>query len=267
VKANLEPLVDRLAGLARRDPARCPKVVVTGDFFMRLNPSFMPGVYDLYAQHGIILVPVNFSELLLYGAYSDMATAAGDWGVPVGSLRAAATACLKLFQPEGRNYLASWIKYWRLRQYEAHYRKQFERTGLLAGGLNDMRSIFEHASRHISPAIFGEAIPIVGKGATAVDEGYRGMIVIGPFNCLPLRISEAILKPVSLHDHIPILTYESDGFSVPPAFLRQVEVHIQQVLAERVVPRASQGELEQAVTPNRKMRVDETCARACNGLR
>jgi hypothetical protein len=29
---------------------------------------------------------------------------------------------------------------------------------------------------------------------------------------------------------MPILTYESDGFAVAPAFLRQVEVHIQQVL-------------------------------------
>jgi hypothetical protein len=29
---------------------------------------------------------------------------------------------------------------------------------------------------------------------------------------------------------MPILTYESDGYAVPPVFLRQVEVHIQQVL-------------------------------------
>jgi len=28
----------------------------------------------------------------------------------------------------------------------------------------------------------------------------------------------------------PMLTYESDGYAVTPAFLRQVEVHIQQVL-------------------------------------
>ena len=33
-----------------------------------------------------------------------------------------------------------------------------------------------------------------------------------------------------------ILTYESDGFGVHPAFLRQVDVHIQQVLANRAAP-------------------------------
>jgi len=54
--------------------------------------------------------------------------------------------------------------------------------------------------------------------------------VIGPFNCLPYRISEAVLKPLSLRQGMPILTYESDGYAVSPSFIRQVEVHIQQVL-------------------------------------
>ena len=85
------------------------------------------------------------------------------------------------------------------------------------------------AAQHISPAVFGEAVPTVGKAVMAESEGYRGIIVIGPFNCLPFRISEAILKPISMQNQMPILTFESDGFSVSPAFLRQVEVHIRQV--------------------------------------
>ena len=32
---------------------------------------------------------------------------------------------------------------------------------------------------------------------------------------------------------MPILTYESDGYAVSPSFLRQVEVHTQQVLEHR----------------------------------
>jgi len=35
---------------------------------------------------------------------------------------------------------------------------------------------------------------------------------------------------LSLQHGLPMLTYESDGYAVSPAFLRQVEVHIQQVL-------------------------------------
>ena len=70
----------------------------------------------------------------------------------------------------------------------------------------------------------------MGKGLEADREGYDGIIVIGPFNCLPYRISEAILKPLSIQRGMPILTYESDGYAVAPSVLRQVDVHIQQVL-------------------------------------
>jgi hypothetical protein len=64
----------------------------------------------------------------------------------------------------------------------------------------------------------------------AAKEGYDGIFLIGPFNCLPYRISEAILKPLSMQTDMPLLTYESDGYAVSPSFLRQVEVHIEQVL-------------------------------------
>jgi len=90
--------------------------------------------------------------------------------------------------------------------------------------------LFEEASKHISPAIFGEAITTVGKVLGADREGHDGVLLIGPFNCLPFRISEAILKPVCQARGLPILTYESDGYAVSPSFLRQVDVHMQQVL-------------------------------------
>lgn len=49
----------------------------------------------------------------------------------------------------------------------------------------------------------------------------------------PYRISEAVLKPLCIQRGMPSLTYESDGYAVSPAVLRQVVVHIQQVLEHR----------------------------------
>jgi hypothetical protein len=57
-----------------------------------------------------------------------------------------------------------------------------------------------------------------------------GSLLLGPFNCLPYRISEALLKPFCYQSGMPILSYESDGYPVSPSFLRQVDVHIHQVL-------------------------------------
>jgi len=239
LNAALPDLVSRISAIPHSAPTDCPKVVVTGDFFTRLDPSFMGGVHDLYAKKGIILIPVDLIELYLFGAYAGMVTATHDWGVPPNSLRALALACVKAFRPEGRNYVINRVRYHQLMYYQERYRAMFKQTGLLVAGLNDMYRLFQHAARHISLSVFGEAIPTVGKAMVARDDGYEGIVVIGPFNCLPFRISEAILKPYCIQHHMPLLTYESDGFSISPAFLRQVDVHIQQVLGAASAKRHS----------------------------
>jgi predicted nucleotide-binding protein (sugar kinase/HSP70/actin superfamily) len=239
-QAGLPGFIDRLAALPRaRDPLRCPRVAVTGDFFTRFSPFFMAGITELYAQRGIILKPVDVSDLILYAAYHDVAETARRWGLKPGG-RALAKACTRAFQPDGKQYLQQWLSYEAQRKCDTHYRALFRRTGLLVAGPNEAAALFDKAAEHVSPALCGEVIPTVGKGLEAAGEGYDGLIVIGPFNCLPFRVSEAILKPLSLEQGMPLLTYESDGCAVAPSFLRQVDVHIQQVLTHaarnRVLP-------------------------------
>jgi predicted CoA-substrate-specific enzyme activase len=231
LERNLDTLIDRLADIPHTDPARVPKVIVVGDFFTRFHPSLMEGVHDRYTQHGIILVPAGLNELFLYAAYAGMVASSRNWAAPPDSLRAAAIACLRGFRDDGLSYLASRLEYRHLQRCEERYRRLFQRTTLTVTGPTDMRSLFRQASQHISPDLFGEAIPTVGRGVAAREEGFRGVIVIGPFNCLPFRISEAILKPFNTESGMPILTYESDGVSVSPALLREADVHIEQVLA------------------------------------
>jgi predicted nucleotide-binding protein (sugar kinase/HSP70/actin superfamily) len=229
-QSEMPALIDRFAALPRtRDPLSCPRVAVTGDFFTRFSPFFMEGIADIYARRGIILKPVDVSELLLYAAYQGVAGTAYDWGMKPGA-GAFAKACTRILQPDGKEYLQQWLSYQAERKADTYYRGLFRRTGLLVGGANQIPALFEKAKEHVSPAIYGEVIPTVGKGLEAAAEGYDGLIVIGPFNCLPYRISEAVLKPLSIQKGMPILTYESDGYAVSPSFVRQVEVHIQQVL-------------------------------------
>jgi predicted nucleotide-binding protein (sugar kinase/HSP70/actin superfamily) len=228
--ARLPSLVARHAALPRtRDPQACPRVVVTGDFFTRFNPFFMEGVRDLYAARGIILKPVDLADLVLYGAYDGIAGTANTWGLKPGNL-ALAKACTRIFQPDGKQYLQGWLTYQAERRVEQYYRGVFRDSGLIVAGENNVAELFDRAAEHVSPTIFGETIPSVGKGLDADGEGYDGTLLVGPFNCLPYRISEAILRPMSLQLGMPLLSYESDGYAVSPAFLRQVDVHIQQVL-------------------------------------
>jgi predicted nucleotide-binding protein (sugar kinase/HSP70/actin superfamily) len=210
---------------------------VTGDFFTRFSSFFIEGVHELYAAKGIILKPVDLSDLFLYMSYDRIADSAAHWGMKPGA-QALAKACMRIFQPDGQHYLRRWLAYQVERRSEQSYRHLFRRSGLLVAGTNDAASIFKLAATHVSPDIYGEIIPTVGKGLDAASEGYDGIVVIGPFNCLPFRISEAILKPLCIESGMPLLTYESDGYAVSPFVLRQVDVHIQQVLehAKRSTP-------------------------------
>jgi predicted CoA-substrate-specific enzyme activase len=227
---QLPRFVEYLAALPRtRDPMTCPKVVVTGDFYARFSPFFMDGVRDLYAARGIILKPVDLTDLFLYVTYDGMRGTANHWGLKPGGL-ALAKACTRVLEPDGQQYLQQWWGYQSGRRTEQRYREIFLDTGLLISRPNDVVALFEKSSEHISPEIFGEITPTVGRSLNAEYEGYDGIILIGPFNCLPFRISEAILKPLSIQQGMPLLTYETDGCAVAPAVLRQVDVHMQQVL-------------------------------------
>jgi len=234
--AELPDFVERLAALPRkRNPLDCPRVLVTGDFFTRFSPFFMEGVREIYNDRGIILKPVDLNGLLLYGAYNMVHDAAAGWGLKPGG-QALAKACTRIFQPEGKEYLRRWLAYQTEKRSEEFYRKIFRRSGYLLAPHSDASATFTDAAEHISPKIYGEVIPTVGDGVRAEVEGYDGIILIGPFNCLPFRIAEAILKPLSIRRGMPILTYESDGYAVSPSFLRQVEVHTQQILDHHMRP-------------------------------
>jgi hypothetical protein len=88
-----------------------------------------------------------------------------------------------------------------LQGVEEHYRGLFQKTGLLVAGPNAAATVFHKGAEHVSRTIWGELLPTIGKGLDAAREGYDGLILIGPFNCLPFRISEAILKPLSIQGH------------------------------------------------------------------
>jgi predicted CoA-substrate-specific enzyme activase len=229
-EADLPGFVEQVATLPRtRKPHDCPRVVVIGDFFTRFSPFFMEGVLDRYTDQGIILKPVDLSDLLLYHVYNSVAETAQGWDLKPGGL-AFAKACTRILQNDGKEYLQNWLAYKMERWYEGDYRKLFGKTGLLVAGPNDAASLFEKASAHVAPEIYGEILTTVGRGLEAETDGYDGIIVIGPFNCLPFRISESILRPICIQRGMPILTYESDGYAVSPSVLRQVDVHIQQIL-------------------------------------
>lgn len=216
-----------------KDPKSLPKVVVTGDFFVRFDPFFFQGIVEKYAKNGIILKPVDLSELLIYTNYDDMMIYSKNFNRPANNKMALLKATASCNTWEGRRFMASWLYAKVLERFERKIREKFELSGLLIADQNRIDRVIDYAAEHVDPTITGETVLTVGKGAEAMAEDYDGIFVLGPFACLPFRISEAILRPLCLEENFPFLSYETDGRNPPPAFLRLVDVHIQQILRNR----------------------------------
>jgi predicted CoA-substrate-specific enzyme activase len=223
-----------------KDVATCPKVIITGDFFVRFDPFFIQGIRKRYAKAGIILKAVDLNELLQYSPYDDMDLSARNWGTTPYSKKAAVHAISKCFSFDAKRYFFGRIALKTFSHYEKKVRNIFEPTGLLISNPTNIDKVVTLADSHIHRSIFGEGVLTVGKGLEAYKEKYDGIMVLGPFSCLPFKISEAILKPYFISRNYPIISFETDGNVV---FLRIVDIHIQQILMQSSIENHENEEL------------------------
>lgn len=238
----LPQFIDQLAEIPlRKNPQNLPKIVVTGDFFVRFDPFFFKGLVQRYAEYDIILKPVDLSEILIYGPRDDMMIYANNFDRPVQIKKGLFKAAVNCGTSSGRNYMASWVYAKVLERVEVNIRNKFEKTNLLVAEQNNVDRIIDYASEHVDPTITGETVLTVGKAVEAMREDFDGVMILGPFACLPFRISEGILKPLFLENDFAFISYETDGRAVPPAFLRLVDVHIQQILRNHRVKTMDTG--------------------------
>ena len=99
---------------------------------------------------------------------------------------------------------------------------------------NDLDEIYRLSEPYISPLIFGEAIPTIGKGLEVLEgSNFDSLILTGPFNCLPYKISQAILKPIYLEHNMPFLVFDVDISAITPNTKRLIHANIEQIKRRR----------------------------------
>jgi len=111
----------------------------------------------------------------------------------------------------------------------------------------EMNHLVEAGSRFISPRLIGEAILTIAGPVTEVGKEFCGSIAIGPFGCMPNRLSESILNLVmdrghlqgdgkdkamdrvcSKMENLPFLAIESDGSPFPQVIEARLETFVLQ---------------------------------------
>ncbi len=161
----------------KRPAEEVPVILVTGEIFVRRDGLSRRYLTERLAEKGFAVMCSPVSEWLHYVNY-DLATN-GD--VPKRSA--------------GENfkfYLRNAI----MHRYERKLNRSLSTSGLVHAKAADVGTVVENAKRYISPAFTGEAILTVGSALTEIASQVAGVIIIGPFGCMPNRVSESILSEI-----------------------------------------------------------------------
>ena len=113
----------------------------------------------------------------------------------------------------------------------------------------DIDHVIKVGENFLSPKLLGEAILTIGGPLAEVGKEFCGAIAIGPFGCMPNRLSESILNLKMDREHLirfrkdrmtdqvtsevpnmPFLAIESDGSPFPQIIEARLETFIVQAL-------------------------------------
>ena len=235
-KKDIDKLIDKIATIPRkRNPEGLPKVLISGDFFVRFSPFFLGELREIYSRNDVLVKSTDLYELVLYSTHYQSHLITQQWNKNPDDFSVLLRSLATFWKEDSMLILISKIGIWHLHRVEKKFRKRFEKTGLLFAGLNLLDELFSHSKPWISPLIFGEAIPTIGKGIEVLNENYfDSLILTGPFNCLPYKISQAILKPIYLEKNMPFLVFDVDITAMTPNLKRLIHANIEQIKRRRI---------------------------------
>lgn len=235
-KKAIGKLIKNIKKIPRTNsPKDQPKVVISGDFFVRFSPFFISELKEIYAKHGIIVKSTDLFELGVYGQhYNSGYLIEKEWKKDPAKLMTVLRASATLWTQASRILLIGKISIRLMQRIERRMRRRFKKTGLLYAQQNDLDEIYRLSSPYISPLIFGEAIPTIGKGLEVLEgSNFDSLVLTGPFNCLPYKISQAILKPIYLEHNMPFLVFDVDISAITPNTKRLIHANIEQIKRRR----------------------------------
>jgi predicted CoA-substrate-specific enzyme activase len=222
LKSRLSRAAAELASIPLRQPLdEARKVALVGEIYVRRDGFSRQHLVEKLAARGIVTRVAPVEEWIYYCDYTVRNNLSED-----ADLR------------DKVNVLVE--SYFR-KKYEREIKEILGRSGLCECQLIDIDKVIAAAEELISPHILGEAVLTIGTSINEIIDQVDGVITIGPFGCMPSRISEAILNQrISVHKgrvapsrlvqkvlekypHLPYLNIETDG----SAFPQQIEIRLE----------------------------------------
>ncbi|MEE8399111.1 MAG: acyl-CoA dehydratase activase [Desulfobacterales bacterium] len=208
----------------KRPPESVPRILLAGEIFVRRDSISRQHLTEHLAEGGFATICAPVTEWMRYCDYNLLKQLDGQDISVMDRLK------LKIKM----NVVA---------RYEKRIKATLSTSGLVHAEPIDIAAIIDNAAPFISPHLAGEAVLTVGGAIADVASHVCGVIAIGPFGCMPNRLSEAILNEMmtaerkmatdpdnqqlravlSGIDDLPFLAIESDGSPFPQLIHAKIE--------------------------------------------
>ncbi|MCP4677060.1 MAG: activase [Deltaproteobacteria bacterium] len=207
----------------RRTVDDLKKILIVGEIFVRRDTFSVQEISDHLVAQGIFPKVTDITEWVRYTDFNrktamDAARSNGD---PWFKSR------VELFKEKSTFHLENFFK----DMVEHKVARRLLPTGLLVRAPHDMNKIMTNAKREfVDHTLESETTVSAGVAATAMQEGFSGVVIISPFACLPGRLLEGVYAPWARSRGYPVLTLENDGQPYPPSTLARMEIFAHNVL-------------------------------------
>lgn len=225
---KLLPQIENIAHEIAKIPLKktidmCPKILIVGEIYVRRDDFAVDQLIDQFSKNGIVAKVSNVTEWVYYCDF-------------VRKLELKKKLKLmpwyrQLLSREFADMLQWNIEHAYKKNVEKKIRNALSLTRLLPKSPHNMDEIMGNTEKHfVSNELYSEISISSGVAATAMMDGYCGIVNISPFACLIGRVIEGVLTPWARERRYPIISIEIDGNLLPPGTRNKLEIFMLNVL-------------------------------------
>ena len=210
----------------KRKLVDCPHVLIVGEIYVRRDDFAVGELIDLLSERGVVVKIASIGEWIHYLDFVRECE--------LKKLLALRKNGRRLFSKPWRNLKKLGIEEWWKHSVEKKVLSILEPTGLVPPSPREMHQIMANTQKYfVNLELQSEIAVSSGVAATAMEEGYSGIVNISPFACLIGRVIEGLFTPWARERNYPILSVEVDGNLLPPNIINKLNIFMVNVLRFR----------------------------------
>jgi predicted nucleotide-binding protein (sugar kinase/HSP70/actin superfamily) len=196
---------------------KCPKVLIVGEIYVRRDDFAVGELIQHLSRRGIIGKVSSVAEWVYYCDF-----------VRRHELKKRLDLLpwyRRVFAQEFMDLIKWNIEHAYKHNVGKNIRDALTITHLIPDSPHNMEEIMKNTEKYfVSQELYSEISISSGVAATAMMDGYSGIVNISPFACLIGRVIEGVLTPWAREQKYPIISIEIDGNLLPPNVMNKLEI-------------------------------------------